>query len=343
MGIYTKVIEFLLPLYDFFRLKMVKPFTQTELDGMKPIEEKAMIESKKKIAVGIANAEDIIELTIQRKSVELTRSTNNPIWKNSEKYVLRFIREVVAKYPKEIRITINIGLHDTYFADYGFFSFSNNNKSNLNILMPDMYAMKDYNKRLGQFDDIEFHHKKHQAIFIGSTTGNIYPLKNDRLQICNHFLKNDRVKCYINNICQMSEDDIAAVFPAYKNFMHPTIHSAIQLENKFIITIDGNTAAWDRLMWILNSNSVCLKKKSDHHCWYYDFLENEKHYIEFEEFDQIEKIMDTITTEQCLEIIKNANAFVNEFLTHDKQLAYMGHLLYYCSVGKTSDIRRQTS
>ena len=108
MGIYTKVIEFLLPLYDFFRLKMVKPFTQTELDGMKPIEEKAMIESKKKIAVGIANAEDIIELTIQRKSVELTRSTNNPIWKNPEKYVLRFIREVVAKYPKEIQIIINI-------------------------------------------------------------------------------------------------------------------------------------------------------------------------------------------------------------------------------------------
>ena len=137
----------------------------------------------------------------------------------------------------------------------------------------------------------------------------------------------------------MPESAIAAVFPTYKNFIHSKISVANQLENKFIITIDGNTAAWDRLVWILNSNSVCLKKKSDHHCWYYDFLENGKHYIEFDEFDQIEKIMDTITTEQCLEIIKNANAFVKEFLTYDKHLAYMGHLLYYCSIEQTKDIR----
>ena len=39
------------------------------------------------------------------------------------------------------------------------------------------------------------------------------------------------------------------------------------------------------------------------------------------------------------EEIKNANAFVKEFLTYDKHLAYMGHLLYYCSIEQTKDIR----
>ncbi len=345
MGIYIKAVEFMLPVYNFFRLKMLKPFTQAELDGMNTIEEKAMMESKKKISIGLANEEDIIELAIQRKSVELTKSTRHPTWKNPEKYVLRFIREVVAKYPKEIRITINIGLEDVYYTDHGLFSFSNYNKSSLNILIPDTYAMLKYFRRLNQIDHLEFNAKKHQAIFIGSTTGSFDPMQNDRLQLCNYFLNNERVKCYINNICQMPESAIATVFPVYKNFIHSKMSIATQLENKFIITVDGNTAAWDRLVWILNSNSVCLKKKSDHKCWYYDFLENGKHYIEFEEFDQIEKIMDTITTEQCIEIIKNANAFVKEFLTYDKHLAYMGHLLYYSSINgnQNSDVRRQES
>ena len=336
--ILKRFIISILPTYDFLHLKFVLPFTQTELDGMKLIEERAMMESKKKINIGLANKDDIIELTIRRKSVELTKPTCNPTWKNPEKYVLRFIRKVVAKYPKEIRLTINIGLHDTYSEELGLFSFSNYHKSSLNILIPDTYAMLNYYRRLSQFDRFQFNAKKNQAIFIGSTTGNIDPLKNDRLNLCNYFLKHNRVKCYINNICQMPESSIANVFPLYKNFIHSKISIANQLENKFIITIDGNTAAWDRLVWILNSNSVCLKKKSDHHCWYYDFLENGKHYIEFEEFDQIEKIMDAITTEQCVEIVKNANAFVKEFLTYDKHLAYMGHLLYYCSIEHSKDI-----
>jgi hypothetical protein len=86
--------------------------------------------------------------------------------------------------------------------------------------------------------------------------------------------------------------------------------------------------------YLSNPEKDQLKKKSDHVCWYYDFLENGKHFIEFDEFDEIEKIMDTITPEQYESIIKNANAFVKEYLDYDKQLAYMGHLLFHCSVGK---------
>jgi hypothetical protein len=195
--------------------------------------------------------------------------------------------------------------------------------------------MLAYHGNLYIKDRVEFDKKKDQAIFIGSSTGSVSPYHNDRLQLCNYFLKSEKVKCYINNVCQIEEDKIAEVFPAYKAFLHESMNIPSQLAYKFIITIDGNTASWDRLVWILNSNSVCLKKKSDHVCWYYDFLENGKHYIEFNEFDEIEKIMETVTPEQCEEIIKNANAFVKQYLTYDKQLAYMGHLMYYCSIGKT--------
>jgi len=82
--ILKRFIISILPIYDFLHLKFVLPFTQTELDGMKLIEERAMMESKKKINIGLANKDDIIELTIRRKSVELTKPTFNPTWKNPE-------------------------------------------------------------------------------------------------------------------------------------------------------------------------------------------------------------------------------------------------------------------
>lgn len=339
MGILIKAKEFFLPVYDFFRLKMLKPFSQAELESMKTIEEKAMSESRKKINTGLANNEDIIEMVIHDKTVIVTKPTKNKFWKGRERIAAQFIKESLAKNPREINLKINIGLHDVYRESNGLMAFSLRNQSSLNIPIPDLYAMVAYDANLYIKDQVGFVEKIDQAIFIGSSSGNLNPHFNDRLQLCNHFLKSEKVKCYINNVCQIEEDKIAEAFPAYKAFLHKSMNIPSQLKYKFIITVDGNTASWDRLVWILNSNSVCLKKKSDHVCWYYDFLENGKHYIEFNEYDEIEKIMDTVSTEQCLEIIKNANAFVKEFLTYDKQLAYMGHLLYYCSIEQTKDIR----
>lgn len=318
----------------FYRLKMMVPFNESDFQQMKLIEERAIREAKKKINTVLANYDDIIEIVIRKKSVVVTKPSKNIILNEREKIAVRFIKDALAKYPKEINLKINIGMHDTYFEDNGLLIFSLASRSSLNILMPDYYAMQKYVEIVMPKDELEFCQKKHQAIFIGSTTGNFDPCQNERLGLCNYFLKSEKVKCYINNICQIEEEKIAEAFPAYREFLHDSISISSQLQYKFIITVDGNTASWDRLVWILNSNSVCLKKKSDHVCWYYDFLENGKHFIEFDEFDEIEKIMDTVTPEQCESIIKNANAFVKEYLDYDKQLAYMGHLLFHCSVGK---------
>jgi hypothetical protein len=335
ISLLVKIKSFLLVALRFYRITTMVSFSESDLQRMKFIEEKAISEAQKKINKGLANHKDIIEMVIRDKKVVVTEPTKHKVWKEREKIAARFIKDSLAKYPRDINLKINIGLHDAYCESNGLLVFSLLSRSRLNILIPDFYAMLAYRGNLYIKDRVEFDKKKDQAIFIGSSTGSVSPYHNDRLQLCNYFLKSEKVKCYINNVCQIEEDKIAEVFPAYKAFLHESMNIPSQLAYKFIITIDGNTASWDRLVWILNSNSVCLKKKSDHVCWYYDFLENGKHYIEFNEFDEIEKIMETVTPEQCEEIIKNANAFVKQYLTYDKQLAYMGHLLYYCSIGKT--------
>jgi hypothetical protein len=98
-----------------------------------------------------------------------------------------------------------------------------------------------------------------------------------------------------------------------------------QYKYRYIISIDGNTSAWDRVPWILNSNSVLLMKKSEHKCWYYDFLIPNVHYIPFDDDTDLEAIV--LSNEDRSKIIKNANQFVKDYLAYDKHKLYMQYLL----------------
>jgi hypothetical protein len=44
------------------------------------------------------------------------------------------------------------------------------------------------------------------------------------------------------------------------------------LEFKYLISIDGETAAWKRPEWIMASDSVLLKPTTHYYQWYYDGL-----------------------------------------------------------------------
>jgi hypothetical protein len=98
-----------------------------------------------------------------------------------------------------------------------------------------------------------------------------------------------------------------------------------QLQYKYLISVDGNTAAWDRVPWILNSNSILLLKASNHKCWYYDFLIPYVHYIPFNNDEEIETII--ASTEDRSHIVQNANQFVQDYLKHDRHKLYMQYLL----------------
>jgi hypothetical protein len=248
--------------------------------------------------------------------------------------VLNYIKTVCHNYPEKIncKLAIAIGDHADNCKE-GLMVFSKNKASNC-ILIPDLYSMGNYSGKINKKDNIPFSKKINESLFIGSTTGNINPENNPRLKLCNFSLNNNNIKGYINNICQIPEEKIAKTYPKYKNFIHGALSIEDQIKYKYLINVDGNTCAWDRLVWILNTNSICLKQKSDNKCWYYDLLENNKHFIEYNEPNEINAIMNKLSQEKCDDIIKNANFFVNEYLREKSHSLYMGHLLYNLSLAK---------
>lgn len=52
---------------------------------------------------------------------------------------------------------------------------------------------------------------------------------------------------------------------------------------KYLMDVDGNTSTFARCRWILASNSVLLKVKSENRQWYYKALKTGENYIEIEE------------------------------------------------------------
>ena len=137
---------------------------------------------------------------------------------------------------------------------------------------------------------------------------------------------------YINNFCQIDINKIKNTYPNYELFKSNHIDINTQLKYKYVINVDGNTVAWDRVPWILNSKSVLLKKKSSHKNWYYDFLIKNEHYIEFDDDSELENIINNTSDTECKRIIDNANNFVKNYLHEISHLTYMSKLLYYLSL-----------
>ena len=225
------------------------------------------------------------------------------------------------------------GLDDACHHQTGIMVFSKTINEK-NVLIPDTYASWNYGGKL-YIKDIEIN-KKNEMLFIGSSTGNHDPTYNNRLKICNDALKySNKIKCYINNICQISKQNIQNIYPLYNNFIHSSMHIEEQLKYKYIISIDGNTAAWDRVPWILNSKSILVKHKSDEICWYYYLLEKDTHYLEFKTIDDLNNILNE--NKNYDHIIKKANEFVEYYLTYETHLKYMELVLLNIKLNKPID------
>jgi hypothetical protein len=299
---------------------------------------KALDESKKPFINNIANGDDIIEISIKNNEPFLTKSNNSAHWKCRRVETIKFLEQCCKLLDSQnpINLVINIGLHDCYHSDLGIMVFSLRHENQKNIVIPDSYAMGNYggklNISLGTSEINNNSAKIKGAFFVGASTGSGDPRNNERLQLCNKYVNHPNIKCYINNFCQIDFNNIKNTYPNYELFKSNHIDSNIQLKYKYVISVDGNTVAWDRVPWILNSKSVLLKKKSSHKNWYYDFLIKNEHYIEFDDDSELENIINNTPDEECKRIIDNANIFCKNYLHEISHLTYMSKLLYYLSL-----------
>ena len=100
--------------------------------------------------------------------------------------------------------------------------------------------------------------------------------------------------------------------PWFKGFM--SIHD--QLAYKFIFCIEGVDTATS-IKWVMSSNSVCVMPKPKYETWFMEgTLEAGVHYIEVnDDFSDAEEKIHYYSkhTEEALQIINNANAYVDQF------------------------------
>jgi hypothetical protein len=251
--------------------------------------------------------------------------------------VIEFVKEVCAIYPEKISGRYLIGMHDmydNYAEDIGnILVFSKNKRRTNHVMIPDFYAMMNYSGKCEIKDPFQTEDKEPTALFIGGTTGSSNPVDNKRVQLCRwaHRPENSPyVQAYSSGTVQMTNEDIVRAFPGedVSYLLNPrNIWIPQQVRYKYLISIDGNTASWDRVPWIMASNSVCLKQRSDSACWYYPFLEAGTHYMEFSEFDEIKEIVRE--NRNYDHIVNNAHSFVSTYLSRRSHLMYMGHILFY--------------
>lgn len=163
----------------------------------------------------------------------------------------------------EFIINISDGCSD---GDFSKFCFSQR-RGYRNILIPDphniatFFKVKDINKF-----DTSFNEKKDDGIFIGSATGQ--PAKeNFNLRelsaIYNSQSKNCNIK--IIPVAGYAEKEMLEKKLKSKNLNIDVFSEYVsmqdQLKHKVIFNIDGHTTSWERPLWIMASNSICINIK----------------------------------------------------------------------------------
>lgn len=256
-----------------------------------------------------------------------------------EGMIQAFLEKVMKRNAAEWKLPIDcefsIGLHDAYYeTDYvDIFVFSKRQGLDGQILIPDLYAMAGYGGRLDTADNMRFEDKIRKAFFIGCTTGLCVPSENRRLRLCQWAHENsNHAECYISNVVQMSYDDVFRAFPKCPCFVRPPMHIQDQRQFQFLINMDGNTCAWDRLPWIMSSCSVAVKERTRNINWYYPLMQENMHYLGFTEFDEIPHLIATLEEDDAKRIILNANQFVTDYLNLDAHMYYMANVLHFYTV-----------
>ena len=84
------------------------------------------------------------------------------------------------------------------------------------------------------------------------------------------------------------------------------------LKYKYLLSIDGNAAAWLRIPWIMHSNSLLIKQESTKVQWFYGGLVAHEHYWPVDkDLTDVIPVIEEIKKDQekVQKVIKNANEF----------------------------------
>jgi hypothetical protein len=229
-----------------------------------------------------------------------------------------------------------IQLHDSYThvgtgEEVECLTFAKNKLHKRPILLPDPYMMGAYGGRLNALDSISFDKKESRIGFCGVSTGRQDPTKNQRLKLCEWGASNiDICDFKLAGIVQMDASKVVESCPNLNQYLVGRWTSPMELYNyKYLFSIDGNTACYDRPAWIMNSRSLLMKYRSADILWYYPFMMENEHFLQVDSMDDIRnKFMYAENNPQHVHrIIDNANQFVSSYLrSRTTAILYTTHL-----------------
>jgi len=242
-------------------------------------------------------------------------------------------RAIIGAFLQQVKMPdrlIDISLHDyvgpqmnTSEWPHSILSFSTSNDPH-NLLIPDLYAMQDYKGALERKDTVPMKDKVNKLLFIGVSSGKATLEENRRVALCKFAKGKDWIEAYLSGIVNFS--------PRASTYLQKFLHAPMTQEEQYgyrhIMVIDGNTACWDRLPWVLASQCVCWKEESTHECWYYEFLKPWVHYVPFTR-ETLEDTWRIVKNDLALQerVVRAANAFVEDFLRRDRHVLYMQTLM----------------
>lgn len=242
-------------------------------------------------------------------------------------------RAIIGAFFQQVKMPdqlIDISLHDyvgsqmnTREWPHSILSFSTSNDTH-NLLIPDLYAMQDYKGALQRKDTVAMKDKANKLLFIGVSSGKATFEENRRVALCRFAQGKDWIEAYLSGIVNFS--------PRASTYLQKFLHAPMTQEEQYgyrhIMVIDGNTACWDRLPWVLASQCVCWKEESTHECWYYEFLKPWVHYVPFT-LDTLEDTWKKVKNDVALQehLVRAANAFVEDFLRRERHVLYLQTLM----------------
>lgn len=223
-----------------------------------------------------------------------------------------------------------ISYHDTCPAA-GVLTF-NNRMSDRSVLLPDIYQMQGYAfAQDTRRDTLLWHEKESRMVFIGVSTGTLKTSANERIRACLWSLYHPKISLFrINTYCQIPDHKLASFLGHYKEALHhPSMHYWDQLKHRYVLSIDGNCAAWDRPAWVLSSKSLLLKMDSSFMCWYYHAMQANTHYAPVPSLLSLKNIHCYLENNPtlCQHMVSQANQFSNRYcLDRKAPTMYLKHL-----------------
>lgn len=120
-------------------------------------------------------------------------------------------------------------------------------------------------------------------------------------------------KYFHNPLCDLGQINQVGGNP---DWIKPKISIEKHLDYKFILSLEGNDVATN-LKWIMSSNSIAVMPKPKYETWFMEGkLVGGKHFIEIKpDFSDLEEQLNfyIANPEKCMEIIKNAHIFCEQF------------------------------